>query len=260
MDYSTEYYSKNFNMHEDSVEWKVELCLPFIDFLYSEFKDSKEINILDIGGSALILANISTYIEDNYSIKVNKYCIDLDSKVNKIQKKNNPDVIETSVEDIQKKTHFVNKQFDLILCNDVIEHVFKDHNALAELSRIGRFVYFKTPLENSILYRFLNLVTFGNFRKVFIRNLGHINYYNKRTLDILIGTNFFIRKYSYANSFEYFLRPNCPSIDVMTPLLKLVYKVYAFFGSLLYKVSPDLSATVMTDFYIVLGESKNYVK
>jgi len=256
MDYNDEYYKQHPDLHEDDVEWKVEICRSFIDFVILKNKFEKQISILDIGGNGLFLAKISYYITSKYGIKVNKYSIDLDEKIIVIQRRNNIDIIEASKEDICQKTHFENKQFDLVLCNDIIEHVIDDRVALKELSRISKFVYFKQPLEKALLLTVLNFLTFGYVYKKLETDLGHINRYNRRVFDLMVNDFFIIDKYSFANCFAYLLRKECPSMKATHSIIRILYSVYSILGLILNKTSPELAAYIMSDFYLVIAKSK----
>jgi ubiquinone/menaquinone biosynthesis C-methylase UbiE len=77
--------------------------------------------LLDVGGGAgVILSAVSTYIERNYSMKVNKFGLDLSPAILKIQKKRNPDLKKALNEDIYK-TSLTDKEVDVTLLIDLLE-------------------------------------------------------------------------------------------------------------------------------------------
>ena len=154
MDYLKEYYKIHNDFHEAEIDWKIEKSKKFVDYFLDKEK-KVSINILDVGGNGMFLEKISKYIRDNYKITVNKYGMDLDDIALSLQRKNNPDLVETIQADICKHTSFEDKKFDIVFCNDVIEHVYDDIAALKELSRISNYVYFKQPLDRCFFFYFL---------------------------------------------------------------------------------------------------------
>ena len=119
-------------LHEKDSNWKVSKIIPLVDKFIS-YINKDIINLLDVGGGAgLILNMISIYIEKNYSIKVNKYLLDLSPGMLDVQKKKNLDFKKAFNEDI-RKTSLSNKEIDLILMIDVLEHVPQPMEALEEV-------------------------------------------------------------------------------------------------------------------------------
>lgn len=92
-----------------------------------------------------------------------------------IQKKMNPNLKRALNEDI-RKTSLDNKEIDLTLMIDVLEHVPNPTEALQELRRISKFVIFKVPLEDNLTLRVSNFIRRGETRQP-IETIGHINVY-----------------------------------------------------------------------------------
>jgi len=216
-----EYIIKNPSLHEQDSPWKVSKIIPLIDAFVEGF-NRDEINLLDVGGGAgLILNKVSTYIEETYKIKVNKFALDLSPGMLEIQKKRNPDIKRSLNEDISK-TSLANKEMDITLMIDVLEHVTNPIETLKELQRISKFVIFKVPLEDNLLLRALDLfkvplednlllraldfVKRGRYRQRAIEIMGHINIYNfnkcKHQIEDHTGE---VLDYYFTNVFEYFL-------------------------------------------------------
>lgn len=117
-----EYIIKNPSLHEEDSPWKVSKIIPLVDRVIGYINKDK-INLLDIGGGAgLILNAVSTYIEESYDIKVNKFTLDLSPGMLEIQEKRNPDLKKALNEDIHK-TSLDSKEIDLSLMIDLLEHV-----------------------------------------------------------------------------------------------------------------------------------------
>jgi len=172
-----EYIKKNPSLHAMDSSWKVSKIIPLIDKL-AKCLNKYEINLLDIGGgTGLILHDISAYIEERYHIKVSKFALDLSPGMLEIQKKRNPDLKKALNEDICK-TSLANKEVDITLLIDLLEHASNPIEALKEVRRISKFAIFKVPLEDTLKNGVLNLVTRGIKRKTMIETVGHINVYN----------------------------------------------------------------------------------
>lgn len=115
----------------------------------------QKLNILDAGGGAgLILKKIAIEMEKNYSVKVDKFALDLSPRALEIQKKTNPDLKKALNENICNTT-LQTKEIDLALLIDVLEHVPDPTLALKEVKRVSKFVIMKVPLEDNLFYNIL---------------------------------------------------------------------------------------------------------
>jgi SAM-dependent methyltransferase len=201
---SDDYIRKNPTLHEEDSPWKVGRIIPMVDSLIEGIKKQK-MTILDVGGGAgLILNHISEHIEKEYAKMVEKYAIDLSPGMLDIQKKNNPDLKLTLNEDIGG-TSLSDKQIDLALMIDVLEHIPESEMALRELRRISNFVIFKVPLENCAQENILNLLSRGRRRKNETANNGHVNFYSMKELRRNIEKNTgIIMKAQMDNAYLYY--------------------------------------------------------
>lgn len=201
--YETERYVQDASLGI-SDQWKTAKITPAIDvFARQMHKDI--IAVLDIGGgTGVILNNISAYIEKSHRLKVTKFALDVSSTLLDIQKKNNPDIRGIFKEDITKTSLF-DKQIDLSLMLDVLEHVSDPRRALEELRRISRYVIFTVPLEDAPVSRMLNYLRRNSSREAATQNVGHVNFYNVNTLVETIqkccGTILWMR---FANIFKHY--------------------------------------------------------
>lgn len=257
MDYVNDYFNKHDTFHEEDRIWKIEIFKSFLlEFINNIDKKTKTIKILEVGGNGLFLRSISESIKDDYNINVKKHFIDISKDAVRISRENNPDIISALVSDI-KKTSFKDKEFDLVIMNDIIEHIDGDYLAMEEINRISRYAYFKVPTEDSLLYNILNFISIGAWFKKLEMNLGHINRYSYKSFTNLLIHNFHsILKLKFSNSFEYFLRKNCPAFQNKPLLLKLIYKIYSIFGYIVYKFNPTIASNLFSDFILVLVKSK----
>jgi SAM-dependent methyltransferase len=241
------YVKKIPNLHVFDTPWKLSKIFPLIDKFISYF-EKRQINILDVGGGAgLILKGVSIYLKKKYNISVNKYALDLSPEILEILKIRNPDLKNALNEDI-RKTSLDNKEIDLSLMIDVLEHIPKPQIALNELKRISNYVIFKVPLEDNLYYRIWNIIKKGERKKFVIENSGHINFYNfyslKSQIEKKLGE---ILDYNFTNVFEFIkstpkYRNNMNFKDILLNKIAL----------LIYNVSPKLASLLFQDFVMIL--------
>lgn len=242
-----EYIVKNPSLHEHESPWKVSKITPLIDTFVNGL-NRDEINLLDVGGGAgLILNMVSTYIEETYKIKVNKFALDLSPGMLEIQKKRNPDIKRLLNEDTSK-TSLANKEMDLTLMIDVLEHVTNPTATLKELQRISKFVIFKVPLEDNLLLRTLDFIRRGKYRQRAIEIMGHVNVYrfNKLKHQIEDHTGE-VLDYYFTNVFDYFLNSEhyYKNMDAKNKLQNSI-------ASYVFRLSPKLCSFIFTDFVMIL--------
>ncbi|MFX1446395.1 MAG: class I SAM-dependent methyltransferase [Promethearchaeota archaeon] len=244
-----DYIKKNPKLHEFDSPWKVKKILPLIDKILHNFEE-KQINILDIGGGAgIVLRDLCSYIEKKYNLKVNKFALDLSQESLDILKQRNPDLKKTLHEDI-RKTSLGDKELDICLMIDVLEHVPKPQLALKELKRISKYVILKVPLEDNLYYRFWNFITKGKRKQYIIEFSSHINFYNffnlKSQIKEYLG---FILDYYFTNVFEFFIktpkyRNNMSSKETLLNRISII----------MYRFSPKLTSLLFQDFIMILCE------
>jgi SAM-dependent methyltransferase len=239
-----EYIRRYPSLHEEDSFWKVSKILPLVDEVLYCF-DNNEINLLDVGGGAgLILSAVSTYIEQNYSIKVNKFALDVSPSILKIQRKINPDLKKALNEDICQ-TSLANKEVDITLLIDVLEHVLNPTEALREVGRISKFAILKVPLECSPFIGVLNFMTWGVTKST--RDLiGHINVYNSYKLIHQIERNTgYVMDFFFTNVFDYFLTSKHYKRSVPGKFINSIAKF-------VFRLSPKLCSFIFEDFVMIL--------
>ncbi|MBT9151781.1 MAG: Ubiquinone/menaquinone biosynthesis C-methyltransferase UbiE [candidate division WS2 bacterium] len=244
---SDEYIAKNPSLHVEDSPWKVSKIIPLID-IFIEHSNKDEINLLDVGGGAgLILNAISVYIEKNHKMTVNRFALDLSPGMLKIQKERNPNLKKTLNEDICK-TSLADKEIDLTLAIDLLEHVPNPTEALEELKRISKFVIFKVPLEDNLLCRTWNFIRRGKPRQHAIETVGHINVYRYSKLKYEIEKHTgHVLDYYFTNVFDY-LRKS----EYYNKEMKIRNKLINFVAVNLFKLSPKLCSLIFCDFVMIL--------
>ena len=205
----------------------------------------KEVNLLDVGGGAgLILKEVSEHLSSKYGVNVKKFAIDLNQKMLRIQKDRNLDT-EFLREDI-RQTSLKDKQIDLTLFIDVLEHVPNPEEALIELKRISNFVILKVPLENYLIFNIANFLTKGSTRQNQITDFGHINMYSskkiKRDIKKQMGR---ICAHRYTNLHNYYKSNNYEK-------LATVDKAITTIATNVFSISPRLAASLFGDNSILL--------
>jgi SAM-dependent methyltransferase len=243
---SDEYITKNPSLHEEDSPWKVKKITPLVD-IFIKIINKNQINLLDVGGGAgLILRDISVYIEKHH-IDVNKYALDLSPGMLEIQKKRNPDLKKALNEDICT-TSLSNKEIDLTLLIDLIEHVPNPEKALEEVKRISNYVILKVPLDGYLIGTIWNFIRRGEPRRNGIESVGHINIYTYGLLRNQIQSHAGqILDCSFTNRHEYTLNSQYYK-DRQSRRNKLL----AIGGNLTFKCSPRLSAFIFNDFAMFL--------
>ncbi len=236
----------NLFQEEDS-PWKVEQLKPFCDvFLQHEL--SPTITILDVGGGAgLILRDIYNYIEKQHSRKVKQRSLDLSPGFLHLQMKNNPgltDVYNCSIE----STPLSEKEVDLVLMIDVLEHLYNLEACYRELRRIAKYVLIKVPLEQNLTVSIVDLLIDYKKMRSSEDSVGHLHFYNyhsiKKELEENLGT---VMSFRYTDVFSYLLNS-----EQRRSKLSLPKVIYCNIARLFYKISPHLTSLIFNDFAIFL--------
>ncbi len=241
------YIIKNPSLHKEDSPWKVSKIIPLIDrFINRASKD--EINLLDVGGGAGVILNIiASYIEKKHNIKVNKYALDVSPGMLEVQKKVNPKLKKILNEDI-RKTSLNNKEIDLTMMIDILEHVPNPTKALEEIKRISKFAILKVPLEDNLSFKTIDFLRKGKVRQKLVESIGHINTYNLDSLTYQVQKHTGKILYlSLTNMHEYFL-----STKHHRKKTKLRGKLAHLIAMYLFKLSPKLCTLIFTDFAVIL--------
>jgi SAM-dependent methyltransferase len=242
-----EYIRQNPSLHEEDSPWKIEKTIPLVDtFIGLIHKD--RINLLDVGGGAgLILAGVSSYIEEQHRINVRKYALDLSPGMLEIQKQRNPQLVKALNEDIRCTT-LHDKEIDLALLIDLLEHVPDPVQALEEIKRVSCYAIFKVPLDAYLVGKIGNFIKRGEPRRQAIEQIGHVNMYTYSELKAQIEKHTgHIVCSCFTNTHEYYL--NSPyykdNLSITSRLLGLA-------GVCTFRFSPRLAAFLFYDFAMFL--------
>ena len=204
--YSTDaYLSKHPTLHEEDSPWKISTIIPFVDKFVENIGKRATITLLDAGaGAGIILRSITTYIEENYKLKINKFALDLSPGILRRCKKTNPDLEKALNENICN-TSLADKEVTLTLMIDLLEHVPNPVRALEEVRRISEFAIIRIPLHDCLSIKVWNMITLGKHRRRMIEGAGHINAYNSKSIRCQLEKHTGqILDFRYTNVFEYF--------------------------------------------------------
>ena len=242
-----EYLLKNPSIHEEDSPWKISKITPPVDEFIGHIGKS-EINLLDLGGGVgLILKGISSYMEKSHGVKVNKFAVDLSPGMLELQKKRNPDLKKSLNEDI-RKISLGDKESDLTLMIDLLEHLGNPVEALLEVKRISKFVILKVPLEDNLIVRTLNFIKRGKLKQHRIGILGHVNFYNFTNLKDQIEKHLGqVLSFHFTNVFDFFLTSKHyrNNMNLRNKLINLA-------AACTFRLSPKLSSLIFSDFVIIL--------
>lgn len=77
--------------------------------------------------------------------------------------------------------------FDLVVCNDIMEHIHNDTAFFKKVSSLGKYILIKIPLENSYFVRFMRKFNFFDYWKNTEERFGHVHHYWEDDLYRLIS-------------------------------------------------------------------------
>ena len=227
--------------------WKISHIIPLVDKLINHL-ERYEINLLDVGGGAgLTLRETSDYIQKIHAKRTNKFALDLSPGMLEIQKERNPDLKKALCEDICS-TSLSDKEIDLVLLIDVLEHVFNPKAALEEINRISRFAILKVPLEDNIVLFAWNFLRRGKPRQIAAETIGHVNVYNLKRLRRQIKEHLGqILAFGFTNVFGYRLRSGYYRRQMTIPT-----KIMSLVAEFVFRISPLACSIVFPDFIMIL--------
>jgi ubiquinone/menaquinone biosynthesis C-methylase UbiE len=133
--------------------------------------------LLDIGaGNGSVLQNIAQrgFAREYYALEISA------GGLKSIQAKNIPGLVECRAFD-GYHIPYPDNRFDVAVLSHVVEHVEHPRMLLTEAARVARHVYVEVPLELTLFNR-------GLRRDWVLDSTGHINYYNRHLIRLLVQT------------------------------------------------------------------------
>jgi ubiquinone/menaquinone biosynthesis C-methylase UbiE len=245
-----EYVRKNPSMHKQDSPWKLEKIRPLMDVVAARLGST--MTILDVGGGAgEILAGTARYLRQAHGKEVTKYAIDLTPAMLEEQVKTNPDIKKPMLGDIRHTT-LADKESDVTLMIDVLEHVPDPNAALREIGRTSKYAILKVPLEDNLYDRIYDARRKGALRKLRIEEIGHINVYNysslKRDIEQHLGK---VIHSAFTNAAAYQL-----SLPEARKTMSVKAVLTNQLASSLHRVSGRLASRLFCDFVVMLVECR----
>jgi len=161
--------TNNFKKHTSKNPLKQLFINNFFNVIFNELRGLEIDSVLDVGcGEGFTLKKLKEKgILRQGSGQVGQKFVGIDASKEAISlgKKENPE-LNLEIGDIYK-LKFTDKSFDLVLCNEVFEHLENPEKALAELKRVSKkFILLSVP--NEPWFYLFNYTQWG-------KNIGHIN-------------------------------------------------------------------------------------
>lgn len=182
---------------EGELEWRKLGATDKVNNIIQLCKNIPHCTVLEVGaGDGAILQELShrQFGEQLYGLELSA------SGVTVIQKRQISNLVECQQFD-GYKIPYNSQQFDLVILTHVLEHVEFPRQLLYEIARVAQHVCIEVPLEDNI-----------RLSKNFVPDkVGHINYYNSKTIRRLVQTcqfevleqhvsNISKKMYKYASS------------------------------------------------------------
>ena len=241
------YLRNNPTLHCEDSAWKAKIICPFLDRFLAQH-DAPQLKLLDVGGGAgLLLRMIADYLTHKTGRSVVKCVLEYSTPMLEIQKGNNPDLACARQGSIEK-TAFREKEFDLVLLIDVLEHLPDDRQAMREIRRICNYAIIKIPLEDTLHFRLMNKLRRGAPRRHAFESVGHVNCYSVGTYSKAIAeSGGSIIFESFTNIFNYFLRHSSDR----SPVVSWQYAKNSILARA-SQVAPRLTARLARDHVVML--------
>lgn len=177
-------YEDKYNSSNPVSRILMENFLESIRKLIKGIDSNKVYSICEVGvGEGELIKNIiKIYPKAKYSVT--------DLSTRKItEAKSNLKIknISFSVQNAEKLSKFIDNEFDLVICCEVLEHVENYKKALKELKRISR-KYILVSVPSEPIWRILNMAR-GKYWKAFGNTPGHINHWNIFSFEKLVRSD-----------------------------------------------------------------------
>jgi hypothetical protein len=172
MNYDHKDYGKfNNDWHSHDSFYKFSKIQPALEKFYSEFR-GHTIRILDVGSGAGVFGALVGVFFHSKGVKVYYDSVEPNHELIENQKKINP-FFSKHYSDWKD----INKDYDICLCIDVIEHIEESSIFLDKLASSSQFGLFNIPIEVNLFDYFRNLYL-GNYYDMQKETIGHLHFYS----------------------------------------------------------------------------------
>ncbi len=166
------YLEVNPDLHEEDSDFKFSQIKPWLEKLSVE---QAEIKVLDVGGGAGKLGRLVGEVLERSGYQPKFTALDLSQEMLDIQRSNNPYIVETCNEGLEK---FENRRFDLTLMIDVIEHIPTKDLAAQKLNALSDYIIYNIPIEINAVDLLRNIYMKGRHYPLQTETLGHVHFFN----------------------------------------------------------------------------------
>lgn len=208
--------------------WHRKRLYYIISFLSEIFKKTQIVAFVDIGCAE------GFYVKNVASLHDRTFCIGIDIARAYIKKARsnynalNTDYIVCDVENLP----FKDNSIDVVLCSEVLEHVYNYRSSLAELSRVGRKYLVISFPGHSYLYRLISkLKPIKKLADNLLPNVGHVSEIKVVDIQEALKGQCKSLKIDISGALPLLLFKIIPSIGVVGAIDSLFCKVLRYFGA-----------------------------
>lgn len=201
-----------------------------ISFL-SEIFQSQMVTFVDVGCAE------GFYVKYIASIYKGTFCVGADvarayiKKAKRNSYRLNTDYIVCDVEQLPFKSNSIS----VVLCSEVLEHVYGYRESLAELCRIGKkFLVISFP-GHSYLYRIISKI--GPAKRLaanLMPDVGHVSELEVREVQALLGGKYKSLKIKIGAALPLMVNRIIPSIKLVEAIDNILCKALEYFGAINY--------------------------
>jgi len=200
-------------------------------FLSEIFKKEHITTFADIGCAE------GFYVKQTAPIHKEVFCIGADiartyiKKAKRNGEKRNTDYIVCDIENLPLKDNSV----DLVLCSEVLEHVYNYRKSLAELCRVGKKYLLISFPGHSYLYKIISKVKpLKRIADDLIPNVGHVSEVKVNDVETFLKGKIKSIKIKIGGALPLMLYRVIPSIKLVEAIDNLFCKVLKHFGAINY--------------------------
>ncbi len=166
------YVANNPQLHREDSAFKFEQIAGLLEQIQIH---ENRIKILDVGGGAGVLGGMAAEYFTGKGVGVEFVALDLSAEMLGVQAQSNPHIVRIwncSVVDCPEK------EFDLVLMIDVIEHIQNKDMAANRLNEIGKNVIYNIPIQINVVDLLRNAVNRGLYYSEQTRLIGHVHFFS----------------------------------------------------------------------------------
>ena len=211
--------------------WHRKRLYYIVSFLSEIFKKNRIMTFADVGCAE------GLYVKYIASIHDGTFCIGADiartyiKKAKRNSKRLNTDYIVCDIENLPFKADSI----DVVLCSEVLEHVYNYHESLAELCRVGKKYLVISFPGHSYLYKIISKI---KPMKRFVTNLmpdvGHVSEVEVREVQAFLRGKCKSLKIKIGGVLPLIVYRTMPSVKLVEAVDSLLCKALEYFSAINY--------------------------